>query len=110
MTGTLKEGPLFIKRKHELADIAKRLDKITDDALDLLSQAVTDAENLSLKDRLRYAEVIIDLKIRVTDQISKDDLTRQIAAFKANGARPLIADDPNRPAPPRLDMHTIQKV
>lgn len=107
----LREGQIFVKKKHELADIAKQLDKVTPDAIDLMASSMVDDKNLTLKERLKLAEALVDLKIRITDQINKDELTRQIAEIKATGPKtPLVPEDTKKPGPPRLDMNTIQSV
>jgi len=112
MAVALREGQIFVKKKHELADLAKSLDKVTIDAIDLMAESLADAENkLTLKERLKLAETILDLKIRITDQINKDELNRQIAEIKAKGvSTPLVPGDvAKKPSAPRLDMHTIQE-
>jgi hypothetical protein len=110
MPAALKEGQIFVKKKHELADLMKQLDRITPDAIEELGNALTN-DKLPLKDRLRIAEVVIDMKIRVADQISKDELTRQIAEIKATGLKtPLVDNDTPKPSGPRLELGTIQSV
>lgn len=113
MAVALREGPVFVKKKHELSDIAKRLDKLTIDSIDLMEESLADAENkLTLKERLKLAETILDLKVRITDQINKDELNRQIAEIRAKGlSTPLLPNDEKpKPGAPRLDMNTIQSV
>lgn len=106
----LKEGQIFVKRKHELADLLKQLDKVTPDAVELIAETMND-ENQTTKTRLECAKALIDYKVRVTDQINKDDLTRQIAEIRATGLKtPLVPDDTRKPAAPRLDMNNIQSV
>lgn len=111
MAVALKEGQVFVKKKHELADLAKQLDKVTPDAIDLIAETMNDA-TAPKKDRLHCAEVLIDYKIRITDQMDKSDLTRQIAEVRANGLKtPLVPDEGvAKPSAPRLDMNNIQKV
>lgn len=112
MTVALREGQIFVKKKHELADMAKQLDKVTPDAIELMATKMLDEENVPLKDRLKLAEALVDMKIRVTDQINKDEITRQIAEIKARGvSTPLVpGEQEKKPGPPRLEMNTIQKV
>jgi hypothetical protein len=112
MAVALREGQIFVKKKHELADLAKSLDKVTPDAIDLMASSMMDEENVPLKERLKLAESLIDIKIRITDQINKDELNRQIAEIKAKGvSTPLVpGDDKPKPGAPRLDMNTIQQV
>lgn len=107
----LKEGTTFVRKKHELADLAKKLDTVTTDAIDLIADTMND-EKLSRKERLHCAEVLIDYKIRITDQINKDELVRQVAELKANGLKtPLVPEGGQaKPSAPRLDMNNIQKV
>jgi hypothetical protein len=112
MSLVLKEGQIFVKKKHELADLAKQLGKITPAAIELMASKMED-DDVPLKERLKLAESIVDLKIRITDQINKDELNRLIAEIRANGPKtPLIPGDPDgekKPGAPRLDMHTIQE-
>lgn len=111
MAVALKEGAVFVRKKHELTDLAKRLDTVSIEAVDLIAETMADV-NVPKKERLRCAETLIDLKIRITDQINKDELTRQIAEIKAKGlSTPLVPGDGQpKPSAPRLDMNTIQKV
>jgi len=112
MAVVLREGQMFVKKKHELADLAKQLGRITPAAIDLMASKMEDEENVPLKERLKLAEAIIDLQIRITDQINKDELNRLIAEMRATGPKtPLIpGDEDKKPSAPRLDMHTIQEV
>jgi len=110
MAVALKEGQIFVKRKHELDDLMKQLDKITPDAVDLIAETMNNTTT-DTKTRLRCAETLIEYKIRVADQIDKSQLTRQIAEVKALGINtPLVHDQSGKPAAPRLDMHNIQSV
>lgn len=111
MAVALKEGTIFIRKKHELTDISKKLDTVTDEAIDLLAETMRD-DKASRKERLECARDILDYKVSIADQINKDELNRQIAEIKAKGlSTPLVpADGTPKPSAPRLDMQTIQKV
>jgi hypothetical protein len=113
MVVALKEGQVFVKRKHELADLLKQVEKGSKDAVELIVETMnaTD-EKVSLKTRLECAKALLDLQIKVSDTISRDELTRQIAEIKAQGLKiPLVPDDDDdKPKPPRLDMANIQSV
>lgn len=111
MAVALKEGQIFVKRKHELADTLKQLDRVTPDAVDLIAEAMNDVKE-TRKNRVEFAKYLLDVKIRVAETISKDELTRQIAEIKVAGLKtPLLQDEDNpKPKAPMLDMSTIQSV
>lgn len=109
MSTVLTPGPIFVRKKHELSDTLKHLDGFSKEAVDLIGEAMMD-ENETRKNRIAYAEKIIDMKIRVADIISKDEFARQIAEVKASGPKQPLIDDTRRPSAPRLDMSNIQKV
>lgn len=111
MAVALKEGTIFVRKKHELTDLSKKLDTVTEDAIDLIADVMRD-EKCTRKERLECARTLIDYKVSITDQISKDELNRQIAEIKAKGlSTPLVSGEgEKKPSAPRLDMHNIQKV
>jgi predicted phage-related endonuclease len=110
MAVALTPGKMFVKRKHELDDLLKQLDKVTPEAVDLLATTMNDAD-APLKERLKCAAKLIDYKIGVSEAINDDDLKRQIAEMKASGpSRPLVPDAGKATSAPRLDMNTIQSV
>ena len=109
MAVALKEGQVFVKRKHELADLFKKLDKASAEALDLLLEIMNDPKE-TRKNRSDCARVVLDYTVRVADQMDKSELTRQIAEIKVNGkSTPLVPED-EKPKAPMLDMSTIQSV
>ena len=104
----LKEGKVFVKRKHELDDLLKQLDRVTPEAIDLLAETMQDVKQ-AIKVRIACADKLIDYKVKVSEAINADDLKRAVAEIKATGLKtPLVPED--KPSAPRLDMHTIQKV
>lgn len=107
----LKEGSLFVRKKHELADLLKKVEKESPGALEVVSQILssTDEEKVPMKIKLETARWLLEFQKGLSETISRDELTRQIAEFKANGARSLVADE-EKPSAPRLDMTTIQKI
>lgn len=106
------DKPQFVKKTHELASLLKLLDSGSEDAVELLVETMNakDGENaVPLKLRVQCAEKIIDLKIKVAETISKDQLTRQIAEIKVNGLPPPEGTTV-RPKGPVIDFDTIKKV
>lgn len=110
MPVALKEGQIFVKRKHELADLLKQLDRVTPDAVEFLVETMNDTK-VERKVRVACADKLLDFKVKVSEAINKDELTRQIAEIKVNGPKtPLVQDNTPKPGAPRLDMHNIQQV
>lgn len=104
----LKEGKVFVKRKHELDDLLKQLDRVTPEAIDLLADTMQDIKQ-TIKVRIACADKLIDYKVKVSEAINADDLKRAVAEIKATGLNKTLVPD-NKSTAPRLDLHTIQKV
>lgn len=107
----LVEQPLFIKKKHELADLLKAVERGSEDALGLIVNTMNSEDaTIGLKTRLECAKMVLELQLKISAEISKDQLTRQIAEIKKNGlSTPLGQDGPKR-LPPKTDFGTIQAV
>jgi len=102
------EQPLFIKKRHELAALLKRVQNGSAKAVDLLIYTMEN-ENTEPKLRVACAQSLIEYEVKITDQINKDQLTRQIAEIKAKGiVTPLTAEE--KALPPKTDFTTIQEV
>lgn len=105
------DKPQFVKKTHELTSLFKLLDSGSKDAVELIVKTMNaDEKDVPLKMKIQCAEKIIDLKIKVADTISKDQLTRQIAEIKVNGPPPQEGSTADRPRGPVLAFDTIQKV
>lgn len=107
------DKPVFVKKKHELADLLKRVQAGSVQAVDLIVETMnaTD-EKVALKTRLECARLLLDIEIKVSAEISRDQLVRQIAEVKANA--PAIGNgstvgQPTR-KPPLKDFTNIQEV
>ena len=104
---------VFIKKTHELSRLLKLVEQGSEDAVELIIGTMnsTDPE-VSVKMKVECAAKLLEIQIKVSETISKDQLTRQIAAIKAKGlSTPLeLAPGEKRQLPPRLDMRTIQSV
>ena len=110
---TAVEQPVFVKRKHELADLLKQIERGSKGAVQLIVATMESTdETIGLKTKLECAKALLDLQIKVADQISKDQLTRQIAEIKANGlTKPLeLQPGEKKRLPPTTDFDTIQEV
>lgn len=105
------EKPVFIKKVHELAGLAKKLDKVSDGAIDVIVNTMNDPKT-DPKLKVTCATTLADMHIKVNDIISKDQLTRQIAEIKKNGLSTPLALEPgqSKPLPPKRDFLTIQNV
>lgn len=111
MSGSIEtmDVPLLVKKRHELSKLLAAVEKGSDAAVNLIVQTMTASdETVGLKTKLELAKLLLELQIKITDQISKDQLVRQIAEVKLNGL-PTGAGGPKRPAVV-LDMHTLQDV
>ena len=108
----LVDMPVFIKPRHELATLLKKIQVGSAQGVELLITTLQRPESeVTLKLKLQCAEALIDLEVKITDQISKDQLTRQIAEIKKNGlVTPLGQEGGPKRLPPRTDFTTIQEV
>lgn len=105
------DSPQFVKKTHELTSLFKLLDAGSKDAVDLIVKTMNAEEkDVGLKMKIQCAEKIIDLKIKVAETISKDQLTRQIAEIKVNGLPPPQGSTADKPRGPVIDFDNIQKV
>lgn len=108
------EKATFVKRKHELADVLKAVQRGSTDAVELIINTMneTDEEKVTLKTRLQLAQDLLELQVKLAQVISEDQLKRQIAEIKVNGAStPLEALPGERKRlPPTTDFTTIQEV
>lgn len=105
--------PVFLKKKHELANLLKKLDSASEDAVDVIVNTMNSTDKSVTKAmKIDCAKAIVGLQIKTSETISKDELTRQIAEMKAKGmSTPLeLAPGEKHKLPPRLDMMTIQSV
>lgn len=105
------EQPVFLKKKHELADLLKKLEDVSDEAVDVVVGTMRSSDS-SPKMKSECATMLLTLQIKVSDTISKDQLTRQIAEVKSKGLSTPLTLEPGekRKLPPKLDMKTIQSV
>lgn len=104
------EVPVFVKKRHELATLLKQLEFGSQDAVELLIATVGNVE-AGLKMQVECAKVLIDMQVKVSAEISRDQLVRQIAEIKAKGlSTPLELEGGGKRLPPKLDLTTIQKV
>ena len=103
----------FVKKKHELAGLLKRLEDASESAVDIIVNTMTSTDKeVSTKMKLDCAESLLAFQIKVSDTISKDQLMRQIASVKAKGLSQQLelAPGEKRKLPPKLDMTTIQEL
>ncbi len=105
------EKPVFIKKVHELAGLAKKLDGLSEGALAVIVNTMNDAKT-DPKLKVACATTLIDMQVKINDIISKDQLTRQIAEIKKNGLSTPLQLEPGqvKPLAPRRDFLTIQTV
>lgn len=103
--------PVFVKKKHELADLLKSLEKATPAAVELIVETMNNTQT-EPKLKVACATALIDMQLKVSAEISRDGLTRQIAEIKAKGlSTPLeLEQGGKKPLPPRHDFTTIQEV
>ncbi len=87
------EAPSFIKKKHDLDGIVKKLKREVEDALEILILDMRDADG---KTNAAAAKTILDYYIKATEIRSKDEIMRLVAEHKikgAGGARQLEIDE-----------------
>lgn len=106
------ETTSFIKKKHELAGLLTAIEAGSKDAVALLVKTMNaeEEEGVSLKVKLECANALIDLQVRIAAEISKDQLTRQVAEIKAKGLLASPGDGEPKRKPPITDFGTIQEV
>jgi hypothetical protein len=107
------EKSSFVKTKHELSDLLKRVQKGSVEAVDLIVTTMNAGdEKVPLKTRLECARLLLDIEIKVSAEISRDQLTRQIAEIKSkNLSLPNSnGSTPGGRQPPRLDFTTVHHV
>ncbi len=107
------EKPLFVKKTHELTPLLKRIQAGSAQAVELLIDTMNRPEaEVGIKLKVACAEALIDMEVKISDQISKDQLTRQIAELKAKGFSQPLEQLPGEPRrlPPKTDYSTIQEV
>ncbi len=108
------ELPVFVKKKHELDKLLKQIERASPEAVELIVATMTNNDKesgISLKTKLECAKLLIEMQLKVASEISKDNLTRQIAEIKAKGLPPpgLGVQDASRKAP-ALNFNDIQEV
>ena len=72
------ESRISFIRKNDLTRMLKKVEKSTDKALDFLEAVMMDEEN-DLKTRVQAAQYLVDKRVQISDNISKDALSRCIA-------------------------------
>lgn len=99
----------FLRKKNDLDKLLKLLTKEQEAAVKVIADIMHDTKDM--KEKKDCAEIILRLKISVSESISKDEIQRLIAEVRldpSNGAKQLEADD--MPSRPILDFNTIQEV
>ena len=110
------DKPIFIKKRHELAELLGQIKRGSSEAVSLLVETMNDSDpenGIPLKTRLECATKLLELDIAITKQINSDQLMRQIAEIKAKGYRGVggtTSEDEPRQLPPITDFSTIQTV
>lgn len=106
---TTVEQPLFVKKgRHELLSLLKLVEGGTGEAVQLLIDTMRNA-NEETKHKIKAAELLLDLEVKIKAEISRDQLTRQIAEIKAKGlSTPLTLEE--KVAAPKTDFTQIQAV
>jgi len=105
------EKPLFVKGKHELQALLKKIQRGSAEAVDMLIETMNNTE-VEVKTRVACAQSLIEYEVKITDQINKDQLTRQVAEVRAKGliGNGSTVDGEDKPLPPRVDFTQIQEV
>jgi hypothetical protein len=105
---TMVEAPIFVKKTHELAGLLKRVKYGSAKAVDILIDTMED-KNTEPKLKVACAQSLIEYEVKITDQINKDQLVRQVAEIKAKGlSTPLRPED--KALSPTVDFSRIQEV
>lgn len=111
---TVGNVPTFVKKKHELSKLQKMIEKGSERAVNLLIETIEN-EKTDLKIKIDCAKIIIDAQIKISAEVSKDSLTRQIADLKYKQMGTLHfpkgdSEEDQKPKPPKLDFMTVQVI
>lgn len=68
-------------KRHPLQKTLRKLDKNVDEAINVVLEVIANTE-LDPKTRLQAAQYLIDTKLKINSEISKEVLSRQIAEVK----------------------------
>ncbi len=114
MSVALVEQPIFVKKKHELANLLLSVQKVSKDAIELIANTMNSTEEtVSQKTKLECARFLLEFEVKVSDTISKDQLVRQVAEIKAKGLiTPLgeVGEGERKRVAPTKDFTKIQEV
>ena len=103
----VKDNPSFIRRKHELTDLERKLSKAAPGAVDRII-SLMDKEGQTDKMQLECAKLILSYEIETAKAINQDQLTRQIAEIKVNGKNSKeLTDESDEKA--YVDFDTIEE-
>lgn len=103
------DQPLFVKKNHELASLLAKVKKGSAKAVEILIETMEDKDT-EAKLKVACAQSLIEYEVKITDQINKDQLTRQIAEIKARTIITPLVGGANMPLAPKTDFTTIQEV
>lgn len=105
-----EELPSFIKKKHELDAVIKKLEAGSKEAAELLINIAND-EKADLKLRKDCAVEILTTLAKMTEQRSKDQMNRMIAEIKIRpgGASKTLKLEEDKQYPV-LDFNTVREI
>lgn len=104
-----KEIPTFVKKKHELDKLLKSIEKVSPEAVKLLTDTMNN-EKIELKVRIDCAKTIIELNKSLAQQISADEMARLIAEVKLGSGTSKTLTLEDKPKAPALNFEDIREV
>jgi uncharacterized protein with PIN domain len=102
----------FLKDDHELAKLAKALDKASLKAVEFLKTVLEDEKADSLR-RQQAAEKILSFALAANKQINDENMARLIAQARlGKGKKPITLTPGEKPQQqgPRLDFNNVREV
>lgn len=104
-------NPSFIRRKGELSQLLKSLTRVSEDAVSVLIDAMTDS-SVDKKTKISCAEKLLDFQISVAKEVNSDNMQRLIAEIKLNKqpmGSSLEAIEAEKNSRPVIDFTTIRE-
>jgi hypothetical protein len=98
-----KAQPIF-RKDHELADLLKRLKKLSKKTIEVLEQGL---ESTDERIRQQAANKIMDYLINVSKEVNQDQLNRLVLDIKAQGLVGAGTTAPEDDNTPKLDFDNI---
>ena len=105
--------PTFIRKKHELTSLLKKIEAGSETAVQVLVDTMKEPpEKVGYELRAKCAQSLIELHTKIGDIIAKDSLTRTVAEAKLSGVNGNLGfnDGQQSRTAPKVDFDTVQEI